>query len=131
MVQALEGKDVKDLLLNVGSGGGAAPAAGGAAAAASGDAPAEEKAAEKEEGTLHRPPELRAAHADQSQRRRSLTTTWALGCSTKRLPFTFPSPFAFVGVFKTGQRMYPRIFPPLGQRSSGSLLYWHITWENI
>ncbi|KAF1820221.1 60S acidic ribosomal protein P1 [Dissoconium aciculare CBS 342.82] len=33
--KALEGKDVKDLLLNVGSGGGAAaaPAAGGAAAA--------------------------------------------------------------------------------------------------
>jgi hypothetical protein len=50
-LQALEGKDVKDLLLNVGSGGGAAaPAAGGAAA--SGDAPAaEEKAEEKEEGT--------------------------------------------------------------------------------
>jgi large subunit ribosomal protein LP1 len=50
--QALEGKDVKDLLLNVGSGGGAAPAAGGAAAAG-GDAPAEEKAEEKkEEGTF-------------------------------------------------------------------------------
>lgn len=55
VVQALEGKDVKDLLLNVGSGGGAAPAAGGAAAATGGDAPAEEKAAEKEEGTLHHP----------------------------------------------------------------------------
>ncbi|KAL5404383.1 hypothetical protein PMIN06_008948 [Paraphaeosphaeria minitans] len=47
--KALEGKDVKDLLLNVGSGGGAAPAATGGAAAASGAAPAEEKAAEKEE----------------------------------------------------------------------------------
>ncbi|ELR04332.1 hypothetical protein GMDG_06714 [Pseudogymnoascus destructans 20631-21] len=50
--KALEGKDVKDLLLNVGSGGGA-PAAGGAAAggaaAASEDAPAEEKEEEKEE----------------------------------------------------------------------------------
>ncbi|KAJ4317578.1 60S acidic ribosomal protein P1 [Neodidymelliopsis sp. IMI 364377] len=53
--KALEGKDVKDLLLNVGSGGGA-PAAGGAAAggAAAGgaaeDAPAEEaKEEEKEE----------------------------------------------------------------------------------
>ncbi|KAF1358744.1 ribosomal protein 60S [Lizonia empirigonia] len=53
--KALEGKDVKDLLLNVGSGGGA-PAAGAAAggAAAGGDAsaeaaPAEEKAEEKEE----------------------------------------------------------------------------------
>ncbi|KAF2220076.1 60s acidic ribosomal protein-domain-containing protein [Elsinoe ampelina] len=53
--KALEGKDVKDLLLNVGSGGGAAaaPAAGGAAAAAGGDASApaaeEKKEEEKEE----------------------------------------------------------------------------------
>jgi len=50
--KALEGKDVKDLLLNVGSGGAAAPAAGGAAAggaAASADAPAEEKAEEEKE----------------------------------------------------------------------------------
>jgi len=50
--KALEGKDIKDLLVNVGSGGGAAaPAAGGAAAAAgAADAPAaEEKEEEKEE----------------------------------------------------------------------------------
>ncbi|ETN46262.1 60S acidic ribosomal protein P1 [Cyphellophora europaea CBS 101466] len=55
--KALEGKDVKDLLLNVGSGGGAAaaPAAGGAGGAAAGgdaaDAPAaeEKKEEEKEE----------------------------------------------------------------------------------
>ncbi|KAH8821144.1 60S acidic ribosomal protein P1 [Xylogone sp. PMI_703] len=49
--KALEGKDVKDLLLNVGSGGGAAaaPAAGGAAAGGEAAA-AEEKAEEKEEG---------------------------------------------------------------------------------
>ncbi|KAI1173143.1 60S acidic ribosomal protein P1 [Nemania sp. FL0916] len=52
--KALEGKDVKDLLSNVGSGGGAAagPAAGGAAAggAAAADEPAaEEKEEEKEE----------------------------------------------------------------------------------
>lgn len=48
--KALEGKDVKDLLLNVGSGGGAAaaPAAGGAPAA-DGAAPAEEKKEEKAE----------------------------------------------------------------------------------
>ena len=53
-MQALEGKDVKDLLLNVGSGGGAAPAAGGAGggAAAGGDAPAEAKEEKKEEGML-------------------------------------------------------------------------------
>jgi len=53
--KALEGKDVKDLLLNVGSGGGAAPAAapsGGAAAAGGAAAEAakeEEKPEEKEE----------------------------------------------------------------------------------
>jgi ribosomal protein L12E/L44/L45/RPP1/RPP2 len=50
-LQALEGKDVKDLLSAVGTGGGAAaaPAAGGAAAA--GGAPAEEAKEEaKEEG---------------------------------------------------------------------------------
>ncbi|RYP93031.1 hypothetical protein DL770_000905 [Monosporascus sp. CRB-9-2] len=47
--KALEGKDVKDLLSNVGSGGGgaAAPAAGGAAAG--GDAAAEAKEEKKEE----------------------------------------------------------------------------------
>lgn len=47
--QALEGKEIKDLLVNVGSGGGAAAAPGAAAAggAAAADAPAEE---EKEEG---------------------------------------------------------------------------------
>lgn len=52
-VQALEGKDVKDLLLNVGSGGGAAPAAASAGAAAAGGAAPEaakeeEKVEEKE-----------------------------------------------------------------------------------
>lgn len=52
--QALEGKDVKDLLLNVGSGGGAAAAPGGGGAAASGGAgAAEEKEPEKEEGSLY------------------------------------------------------------------------------
>jgi large subunit ribosomal protein LP1 len=46
--QALEGKDIKDLLTNVGSGGAAAPAAvGGAAAGAA--APAEAAAEEKKE----------------------------------------------------------------------------------
>ncbi|KAL9616090.1 MAG: hypothetical protein Q9160_009009 [Pyrenula sp. 1 TL-2023] len=49
--KALEGKDVKELLLNVGSGGGAAaaPAAGGAAPAAGGEAAAEEKKEEKKD----------------------------------------------------------------------------------
>ncbi|KAL0638493.1 60S acidic ribosomal protein P1 [Maublancomyces gigas] len=52
--KALEGKDVKDMLLNVGSGGGAAaaPAAGGAATSGGGaaaEAKEEEKEEEKEE----------------------------------------------------------------------------------
>ncbi|TAQ91432.1 hypothetical protein B7494_g212 [Chlorociboria aeruginascens] len=45
--KALEGKDVKDLLLNVGSGGGAAAAPSAGAAAAGGAAPAEEEAKEE------------------------------------------------------------------------------------
>ena len=51
--QALEGKDLKDIILNIGAGGGAAaaPAAGGAADASG--APAEAaKEEEKEEGTF-------------------------------------------------------------------------------
>ena len=82
--QALEGKDVKDLLLNVGSGGGAAPAAGGAGGAAGGEAAAEEKAEEKEEGTSHRVA-LSENMLTCAQRRRSPTRTWALVCSTKRI----------------------------------------------
>ena len=50
--QALEGKNVKDMLLNVGSGGGAAAAAPGGGATAKTDAPEEEKVEEKEEGDL-------------------------------------------------------------------------------
>ncbi|CAI7664035.1 unnamed protein product [Penicillium palitans] len=48
--RALEGKDIKDLLTNVGSAGPAAAApAGGAGAAAPAEAKAEEKEEEKEE----------------------------------------------------------------------------------
>ncbi|KAK7431898.1 60S acidic ribosomal protein P1 [Neonectria magnoliae] len=49
--KALEGKDVKDLLVNVGSGGGAAATSGGAAATGGDAAEAveEEKEEEKEE----------------------------------------------------------------------------------
>jgi ribosomal protein L12E/L44/L45/RPP1/RPP2 len=55
-IQALEGKDVKDLLLNVGSGGGAAAAPTAGGAAAGGDAAAEESKEEekKEEGKDYR-----------------------------------------------------------------------------
>jgi hypothetical protein len=48
-LQALEGKDVKDLLLNVGSGGGAAAAPAAGAAPTGGAAAAEEPAAKEEE----------------------------------------------------------------------------------
>ncbi len=67
--KALEGKDVKDMLLNVGSGGGAAAAApggGGGGAAAGGAAAAEEapKEEEKEEG---KPVHTGIVHADRSR----------------------------------------------------------------
>jgi hypothetical protein len=50
-LQALEGKDVKDLLSNVGSGGAAAagPAAGGAAAGGAAEAAVEEEKEEEKE----------------------------------------------------------------------------------
>ena len=49
-MQALEGKNVKDLLLNVGSGGGAAAApSGGASGAAATEVPAEQAKEEKKE----------------------------------------------------------------------------------
>lgn len=50
LAKALEGKDVKEMLTNVGGGGAPAPgaaAAGGAAAAAGGDAPAAEEKKEE------------------------------------------------------------------------------------
>lgn len=54
-LKALEGKNVKDMLLNVGSGGGAAAAAPSGGAAASGgaaDAPAAKEEEKKEEGKI-------------------------------------------------------------------------------
>ncbi|EJT46474.1 60S acidic ribosomal protein P1 [Trichosporon asahii var. asahii CBS 8904] len=50
LAKALEGKDIKEMLTNVGGGGApaaGAPAAGGAAAAAGGDAPAAEEKKEE------------------------------------------------------------------------------------
>ncbi|KAI1454510.1 ribosomal protein 60S [Annulohypoxylon moriforme] len=49
IAKALEGKDVKELLSNVGSGGGAAAAGPGAAAGGAGAAAEEAKEEEKEE----------------------------------------------------------------------------------
>jgi hypothetical protein len=97
--QALEGKDVKDLLLNVGSGGGAAAAApgGGAAAGGAGGAAEETKEEEKkEEGMLG---QLCAMSiTDQFvQRRRSRTRTWASVSSIKSTSRQFPCSFCLVG----------------------------------
>jgi hypothetical protein len=101
---------VKDLLSNVGSGGGApaqASAAGGAAA--DGGAAEETKEEAKEEGQFRVPRFLRRCTIPvtalwdlclsrkkqitntvyQPQRRRSQTTTWVLVSSTKRLPLLF------------------------------------------
>ena len=90
--QALEGKDVKDMLLNVGSGGGAAaaaPAAGGAGGAA-GEAPAEEKKEEKEEGTSQKSLIFHSLMTISLQRRKSRTRTWASVSSTRQaIPFHF------------------------------------------
>lgn len=56
MIQALEGKNIKDMLLNVGSGGGAAAApTGGAGGGATETAPEEVKEEKKEEGTALNP----------------------------------------------------------------------------
>lgn len=52
-IQALEGKNVKEMLLNVGSGGGAAAAPTGGAGTTATEAPAEEaKEEKKEEGIV-------------------------------------------------------------------------------
>ncbi len=82
--QALEGKDVKDLLLNVGSGGGAAPAAGAVAAGA----PAAEAAKEEEkvEGKQIQADHSRGQGLTATQIRRSPMRIWASVFSIKRLP---------------------------------------------
>ncbi|KAJ9607512.1 hypothetical protein H2200_007590 [Cladophialophora chaetospira] len=92
--KALEGKDVKDLLLNVGSGGGAAaaaPAAGGAASGGGAAAAEETKEEEKEEGTfatkiLGTPHKGRDTNSLYLQRRKSPTRIWVSVSSTKRPP---------------------------------------------
>jgi hypothetical protein len=93
--QALEGKDVKDLLLNVGSGGGAAaaPAAGGAggAAASGGDAaPAEEE--KKEEGTSTRHSHFSGLSTNTPHREGGVRR--GHGLRSLRLSAFFPFPFA-------------------------------------
>lgn len=59
VIQALEGKNIKDMLLNVGSGGGTAAApTGGAGGGATEAAPEEVKEEKKEEGTALNPHHL-------------------------------------------------------------------------
>ena len=94
--KALEGKDVKDMLLNVGSGGGAAaaPTSGGGAAASGGGGAAaaeEEKEEEKkEEGMFLDNEGLNSTRRGVSltqcatlQRRKNPTRTWVSVSSTK------------------------------------------------
>jgi large subunit ribosomal protein LP1 len=104
-LQALEGKDVKDLLSAVGSGGGAAaPAAGGAAAA--GAAPEEAKEEAKEEGEFSRTcraagtgrpltTRCREGGVGRGHGLRSLRLSWCrLGQGvvlTPRIPFVLPT----------------------------------------
>lgn len=97
MAQALEGKDVKDLLLNVGSGGGAAPAAapaggaGGAAGSAPEAAKEEEKPEEKEVSYMRA---CMRSYVVINISYRSPTRTWASDCSTKQ-PKYFCTTFRF------------------------------------
>ncbi|KAK1839994.1 60s Acidic ribosomal protein [Colletotrichum chrysophilum] len=90
--KALEGKDVKDLLSNVGSGGGAAPAAAGAAAGgAATEAAAEE--APKEEGTFRTSDRVslvasaNACHREGGVRRRHGLRSLRLSGFLRRFPF--------------------------------------------
>ncbi len=92
ILQALEGKNVKDMLLNVGSGGGAAAApSGGAGGATAADTPAEEvKEEKKEEGKSCRinnvflmPLCFHILTRVASQKRRIQTRIWASVSSTE------------------------------------------------
>src|SRR5688572_13521970 len=108
--QALEGKDVKDLLLTVGSGGGAAPAAGGAATSGgAADASAEETAEEKEEGT-DSTRDLGVHERSLTNRNREGRVRRGYGFRSFRLSFflrLFLHHFASSGFHKTDQRSVP------------------------
>lgn len=97
LLQALEGKNVRDMLTSVGSGGGAAPAAAGPSGGdpAAPDAGGETKPDEPE-GMFSYPFALgqRSQSANSLsfglQKKRSLTRIWASVCLTKRVLFWFP-----------------------------------------
>ena len=123
MWQALEGKDVKDLLLNVGSGGGAAaaPASGGAGGAAAGGdaAPAEE---EKEEGTFTHLADKQRTQTNTSHREGGVRR--GHGLRSLRLSVFFPFPFSICLIWgsQNGQRHTPNATAgpsqPLGDAAS-------------
>jgi len=95
-LKALEGKNVKDMLLNVGSGGGgaaaAAPSGGAATSGGAGDAPAAKEEEKKEEGKIAGIISASWIIFTHSlQRRKSQTRIWASVCLIKRL-HTIPFP---------------------------------------
>ena len=125
MVQALEGKDVKDLLLNVGSGGGAAAApSGGAAAGGSGEAAAEEKAEEKEEGECFRTyylcltGQLTGCNREGGVGRRHGLRSVRLDCFLRH----FLLHFALVGLLQNGSAVGSDAYSHSRGRSSCRLL---------
>lgn len=97
-IKALEGKDVKDLLTNVGSAGSAAPAAGGAPSGGAAPTEATPAAEEKKEEGMYNSGtreicEIVNSMADDAfftvQQRKSQTRTWVSVSSTKRRTFGF------------------------------------------
>ncbi|MCJ1429502.1 hypothetical protein MMC29_007417 [Sticta canariensis] len=85
--KALEGKNVKDLLINVGSGGGAASAPTGDTSGrpVADDAVEEAKKEEKEEGKLDHLRSRTCTLTALQQRKRNRTKIWALDSLTKFL----------------------------------------------
>ena len=99
VLQALAGKNVKDMLLNVGSGGGAAAAAptgGASGAAATAEAPAEKEEEKKEEGRIAHIFGVSVLKREiltyVLQRRKSPTRIWGSVFSTRRA-FSFSLSF--------------------------------------
>jgi len=138
LAKALEGKDVKSMLTNIGAGGGApaaaAPgAAAGGAAAAGGDAPAaEEKKEEAKEGesglwdddVSNRSRWLTVFYLSLDSHLQSPTTTWDSDCSTKQFRHLPVRPF-FPSQHKTFKDPLHELSsfcrPTRGTREQGSI----------
>ena len=130
MCQALAGKNVKDMLLNVGSGGGAAAAAptGGATGGTTTttDAPAEKEEEKKEEGKIAHMFAVSTPRREiltyLLQRRKSRTRTWASVYSTRHA-LRFYSSSDLVRIWKEHQQhlLFLRIgLFPFAMLTSGS-----------